>query len=107
MLGVVPEPLMQPPFEPHYEASFDADRQALGLSGSNFNFFFETVERYLGNYPWKYSEEIPNSGGIRMLPTRDAFPDIPPLYVYYRVGQQPNKIYYLGLSPAWSKTDVV
>jgi hypothetical protein len=38
-----------------------------------------------------------------MLRTRDAFPDIPPLYVYYRVEEQPNEIIYLGLSRAWSQ----
>ena len=40
-----------------------------------------------------------------MLPTRGGFPDIPPLYVYYRVEQNPNKIIYLGLSPAWSSDE--
>jgi hypothetical protein len=41
-----------------------------------------------------------------MLPTRRGHPDIPPLYVYYRVEQQPNKIIYLGLSRAWSQDEV-
>ncbi len=63
------------------------------------------VEDYLGDYPWEYSEEVPDSEGIRMLRTRDAFPDIPPLYVYYRVEEQPNKIIYLGLSRAWSQEE--
>jgi hypothetical protein len=40
-----------------------------------------------------------------MLGTRDAFPDIPPLYVYYRVKEQPNRIIYLGLSRAWSQDE--
>jgi hypothetical protein len=98
---------MQPRFEPYFETSFDADRAALGLSGRPFDYFFRGVENYLANYPWKYSEEVKDSGGIRMLPTRDAFPDIPPLYVYYRVEQDPNKIVFLGLSPAWSQSETL
>jgi hypothetical protein len=74
----------------------------MGLAGPNFDHFFKEVEDYLGDYPWEYSEEVPDSEGIRMLPTRMSFPDIPPLYVYYRVEQNPNKIIFLGLSPAWS-----
>ena len=40
-----------------------------------------------------------------MLGTRDAFPDIPPLYVYYQVKERPNRIIYLGLSRAWSQDE--
>jgi len=42
-----------------------------------------------------------------MLRTKEAFPDIPPLIVYYRVTEQPNRIVYLSLSPDWSKPDVI
>jgi hypothetical protein len=101
----VPEPPGHPRFEPHYESSFDADRVELGLSGSDFDHFSQSVEDHLGDYPWEYSEEVPDGEGIRMLRTRDAFPDIPPLYVYYRVEEQPNEIIYLGLSRAWSQEE--
>jgi hypothetical protein len=40
-----------------------------------------------------------------MLPTRYPFPDIPPLYVYFRVEQRPSRIVFLGLSPAWSRDE--
>jgi len=73
----------------------------LGLSGSDFDYFFQSVEDHLGDYPWEYSEEVSDSEGIRMLCTRGAFPDIPPLYIYYRVEEKLNKIIYLGLSRAW------
>ena len=98
----MPEPPGHPRFEPHYEPSFESDRAELGLSGSNFDHFFRSVESFLGDYPWEYSEEVPESEGIWMLPTRDAFPDIPALYVYYCVEQHPSKIIYLGLSRARS-----
>ena len=42
-----------------------------------------------------------------MRPTRMAFPDIPPLYVYYRVEENPNRIVYLGLSPAWTHDEAI
>jgi hypothetical protein len=102
----VPEPLGQPRFEPLYEPTFTAHRARLGLTGSNFDYFFGAVEKLLGDYPYKYSEEVPESEGIRVLPTEAAFPDIPPLYVYYRVEHQPNRIRFMALSPAWSKRDL-
>lgn len=101
----MPEPPGHQRFEPHREPSFDADRAELGLSGSDFDHFFQSVEDHLSDYPWEYSEEVPDGEGIRMLRTRDAFPDIPPLYVYYRVQEQPNRIVYLGLSRAWSQDE--
>ena len=93
----MPEPPGHPRFEPHHEPSFDADRAELGLSGSAFDRFFQSVENHLGDYPWEYSEEVPDSEGVRMLRTRDAFPNIPPLYIYYRVEEQPNRI--IGVAP--------
>jgi hypothetical protein len=101
----VPEHPWHPRFAPCYEPSFAACRTKLGLAGRNFDYFFTAVENYLGDYPWEYSEEVPDSEGIRMLPTRRGFPDIPPLYIYYRVEQNPNKIIYLGLSRAWSRDE--
>lgn len=103
----MPEPPGHPRFEPHYEPSFDTDRAELGLSGSDFDHFFQSVEDHLGDYPWEYSDEVPDSEGIRMLRTRDAFPDIPPLYIYYRAEEQPNRIIFLGLSRAWSQDESV
>jgi hypothetical protein len=103
----VPEPPLQPPFEPHYEPTFEAHRARLGLTGPNFDYFFAAVQKLLRDYPYKYSVEVPDAHGIRMYPTEAAFPDIPALYIYYRVQHQPNRIIYVGLSPAWSKGDVV
>jgi hypothetical protein len=103
----VPEPPGHPRFAPAYEATFEQHRAALGLPGQNFDYFFHDVERHLGDYPWEYSTEVPNGRGIRMIGTRDAFPDIPPLYVYFRVEVDPNKIVFLGLSPAWSVIETI
>lgn len=101
------------PFGPRFTAVYDddfaADRGELGLSGANFDHFFEDVERQLLDYPWIFSREVPDSGGTLMRETRNAFPDIPPLYVYYKVIQDSPRdcrVYFLGLSPAWSKEDL-
>ena len=103
----MPEHPLHPRFEPSHERSFASQRAKLGLAGENFDHFFRAIENFLGDYPWEYSDEVPNSQGIRMLPTRGGFPDVPPLYVYYRVEENPNKIVFLGLSPAWSREDAV
>lgn len=102
----MPEPPGQPRFAPCYEDSFDADRRALGLSGKNFDHFFNDIEAHAGDYPWEASAEVPNSGGIRMMPTECTAPDIPALYVYYGVQTAPNRIIFLGLSIAWSRADL-
>lgn len=98
-----------PRFTAVYDDDFNADRRTLGLGGRNLDHFFEDVERQLLDYPWIYSREIPDSGGTLMRETRNAFPDVPPLYVYYKVIQdspQDSRVYFLGLSPAWSKEDL-
>jgi len=93
---------------PCYEHDCETGRAKLGLNGPNFDHFFRNVENHIGNFPWDWpSEEVPDSEGIRAVPTEYAAPDIPPMYVYYRVEHQPNKIVFLGLSPAWSETDTV
>ena len=94
-----------PRFSASYEPSFEAHRVALGLSGPNFDYFFRDVEAYVCDYPWQYSTPVPDGDGVRMLPTRDAFPDIPPLYIYYRVEVDPNRVVFLGLSAAWSQSE--
>jgi hypothetical protein len=75
------------------------------LAGRPFDHFFLAVEKIVGDYPYDESMEIPESGGIRMRATRDAFPDLPPLYLYYRVEHDPNRVVFLSLSKAWSETD--
>lgn len=40
-----------------------------------------------------------------MLLTRYAFPDIPPLYVYYRVDHSRHSVVFLGLHRAWDERD--
>jgi hypothetical protein len=99
-----------PEFAPVYEAGFRADREALGLGGANFDHFFRDVERQILDYPWIYSTEVPESGGTLMRATRDAFPDIPPLYVYYKVvkiDRARYRVHFVGLSPAWSAAETM
>ena len=102
----MPEPPLHPRFTPCYEPDFDADRKSLGLTGKNFDHFFRNVENNVCDYPWEYSKEVPDSGGARMRETRGDYPDLPPLYVYYKVNVAENRIRFLGLSPAWSKADL-
>jgi hypothetical protein len=94
-----------PRFEPHYEPSFAEDRATLRLSGSDFDYFFADVENYLADYPTVSSTSVIPHEDIWMLRTRSGFPDLPPLFVYYRVEELPNKIIYLGLSRDWSNAD--
>lgn len=94
-----------PPFDAYYEPSFSEDRATLGLSGRNFDHFFQDVERVLADYPREGSTAVPGGEGVLILPTRDVALDIPPLYVYYRVEERPNRIRYLGLSHAWSEAE--
>jgi len=99
-----------PRFTPVYDDDFQADKQKLGLAGPNFKFFFQQVEQQILDYPWAFSEEVPDSGGTLMRPTREAFLDIPPLYVYYKVIQdspRDSRIHFIGLSPAWSDSETV
>lgn len=83
------------------------DRVELGLSGENFEYFFQDVERILRDYPRVGSVAVPGGQGILMRATLDAFPDIPPLYIYYRVKENPNAIRFFGLSPAWSEAETL
>ncbi len=89
-----------------YEDAFGADRKAVGLGGRNFDTFFDGVERSVLDYPWEYSEEVPESGGTRMRLTRADFSDLPPIYVYYKVNAEECRVRFVGLSPAWSKEDL-
>lgn len=89
-----------------YEDDFHADRRKLGLAGPNFDYFFRDVEQNALDYPWEYSKEVPDSGGTRMRETREGFPDIPPLYVYWKVNAEECRVRFVGLSHAWSKTDL-
>ena len=103
---MAPDHPLHPRFRPDYQPSFQIHRRELGLAGPNFDHFFRAVESFLGDYPWEYSTLVPASEGMYMLPTRRSFPDIPPLYVYYRVEQKPNKVIFYGLSPAWSQAEL-
>jgi hypothetical protein len=96
-----------PPFEPRYESSFAEARTRLGLSGANFDNFFGDVERHLADYPRSSATKAPEREGVWMLRTKDAFPDIPALIIYYRVEERPNTIVYLDLSPDWRNADTI
>jgi len=101
----LPEHPLHPRFTARYEPAFEEDRKRLGLAGPNFGHFFNGVETHICDYPWEYSREVPGSGGTRMLGTRDAFPDIPPLYVYFKVNADERRIAFVGLSEAWSASE--
>jgi hypothetical protein len=88
-------------YEPRYEPSFAERRRFLGLSGPNFDYFFRAAEEGLCRNPWLENEPVPEGGGIRMRPLRGA-PDLPPLYIYYRIERNPNRIIFYGLSRNWS-----
>lgn len=101
-LGGVEDP---PSFKPKFHPRFQADRQKLGLTGSNFTAHFKDVERHVCFYPWSSaSEEVKD--GVRMIATEDRAPDLPKLYAYYRVDFERYEVEFLRLSPAWSQTDV-
>jgi hypothetical protein len=101
----LPEHPLHPQFTARYESAFEEDRRRLGLAGLNFDYFFGEIESHICGYPWEYSREVPASGGTRMLKTRDAFPDIPPLYVYFKVNANERRIAFIGLSEAWSASE--
>jgi hypothetical protein len=96
------------PYAAAYEPDFDTDRSNLGLGDKNFDYFFQGVETFLRNSPGQDSVEVPNSEGIWMMQTRHAFPDIPPLYVYYRIEEEPARnVVFIGLSRAWAQSETV
>jgi hypothetical protein len=103
----MPEHPWHPRFTAAYDEKFYAARRALGLSGTNFNHFFRDVEGTILEYPWLNAVEVPESGGTLMRETRAAFPDVPPLYVYYKVNREQNRIRFVSLSPAWSADETV
>jgi hypothetical protein len=103
----LPEHPWHPPFTAVYDERFVEARTRLGLSGSNFDHFFRDVKETILEYPWLNVEEVPESGGTLMRETRAAFPDVPPLYVYYKVNREENRILFLSLSPAWSVDETV
>jgi hypothetical protein len=95
-----------PRFVACYEKEFAADRAELGLAGENFDFFFTQVEAQILDYPWINSATVPESGGTLMRETRALAPDLPALYVYYKVNVQAERIRFLGLSRAWSREEL-
>jgi hypothetical protein len=92
-----------PSFEPYYHAAFIEQRRRLGLAGTNFDFFFKNVEHAILDYP--YGDEIPDTGGTMMRETRETFPDVPPLYVYFKLDTDNRRVLFLGLTQAWSAVD--
>lgn len=95
-----------PRYPPAYHPDFDVARTEQGLTGRPFDYFFLAVEHVIGNYPYADSVEVPESDGIRMRATRDAFPDLPPLYLYYKIEHDPNRVVFMSLSAAWSESDL-
>lgn len=95
-----------PNFYASYEDQFTADRKNLGLGGPNFDHFFREVEANILDYPWINSKVVPDSGGTLMRETRYSFPDVPPLYVYYKVNPETGHVRFVGLTEAWSADDL-
>jgi hypothetical protein len=92
-------------FESQYEPSFASDRATLNLSGAPFDFFFKEIERFLADYPTIASTCVMPHERIWALRTKKGFADLPPLFVYYRLEERPNRIIFLGLSHDWSNSD--
>jgi hypothetical protein len=88
-------------FEPCYEPSFAECRRKLGLSGPNFDHFFKNAEQGICRFPWLENEAVPDGQGIRIRPLLGA-DDLPPLYVYYRIENEPDRVVFYGLSRNWS-----
>lgn len=88
-----------------YEDAFEEDRRNLGLGGPNFDFFFMQVEAQVLAFPWVNAEYVPESEDTLMRETREPQPDLPALYVYYKVSVQDERVRFIALSPAWSKTE--
>jgi hypothetical protein len=95
-----------PRFDASYEDAFHEDRRNLGLGGKNFDHFFRLVEENILDYPWIHSKVVPDSGGTLMRETRESFPDVPPLYVYYKVNAETHHVRFVGLTKAWSADEV-
>jgi hypothetical protein len=103
----MPEHPWHPRFTADYDERFTTARQRLGLSGSNFTHFFRDVEDHIVEYPWLNAVEVPDSGGTLMRETRASHPDVPPLYVYYKVNREERRIRFISLSPAWSADEAI
>jgi hypothetical protein len=101
----VPEFLNHPRYTPCYEKSFDQYRRALGLAAANFDYFFREVETFICDYPRVDVIEMPGEGGMLMRSTREAWHDLPPLYIYYKVNDEEHRVRFFGLSAAWSADD--
>lgn len=93
------------PYEASYNPQFNADRRALGLDGPEVDFAFKAFEEHVCAFPWASTAELQD--GTRMRATEDGFPDIPRLYVYYRINVKQRKVIFLSLSRAWSQDDLV
>lgn len=89
-----------------YEDAFYADRKALGLGGQNFDHFFHRAEASVLDYPYEYAKEVPESGGTWMRRLDAVAPDLPSMYVYYKVNFEECRIRFVGLSRAWSDDDL-
>lgn len=91
------------------ERSFAEDRESAKLTGRNFDYFFEKVEDSVDSNPWLYGTEVPGGEGMLMLPTTEAFPDLPACYIYYTAVLEDElaEIRYFGMSPIWSQADVL
>jgi hypothetical protein len=87
------------------ETSFASARTEVGLAGRNFDHFFEKVEASLDSNPWFYGTEVPDGDGLLVIPTTDAFPDLPASYIYFRADPDAGEVRYVGISPAWSRND--
>lgn len=99
-------PAPSPKYGANYLESWHEDVRALGFSAKHFDSIWREPEFRLCDDPWmQYTQEIPASEGMRIMPTRQAFPDIPPLYVFYRFNGETQKVDFCGLSPACRESE--
>jgi hypothetical protein len=55
----------------------------------------------LGPYEEEGTEEMPDTDGARLVPTKDKAPDLPELLIAYRVDPIARHVTVLGANPAW------
>lgn len=94
-----------PPRQPSYESSWDESRRELNLSGPEFQWFFDELEKLLCEYPMNQYVEILVDEDLLLYPTLDAFQDVPPLWVYYRL--RPGETVFVGLRRNFADTTFV
>jgi hypothetical protein len=73
-------------YEHHYHESFEEAKQALGMTGRPFDYFWRDIATLLDEDPFNvYAREIPEQPGFWVYPTAPANADFPSCVVYFSV----------------------